>query len=702
VTRRLAPAVNALLSLAVVVGAATPALAQPSVLLMHSQSGDYIGGGGNWLLTPFDGTFSAQRNFDNGVEVRVENFPTLWWHLNFTAPGDVPLVPGTYPMATRFPFQASGEAGLDVSGDGRGCNMLTGRFTVLEVVYGAGTTITSFAANFEQHCEGQSPALFGSIRYNAAPRAPYTVSVSTAGSGSGTITSFPAGLDCGATCATAVADGLVAALVATPAPGSGFAGWSGSADCADGVISDAASVACTATFVTCTYAVSPTSLSGVAGGGFGQLNVTATPGCPWTPTRSDDWIFVDTTTRTGSQPLGYSYVPRGPYSTPRVATVTIAGATFTLTQPGLSPEFYVNPGPVQVGPAASTFPIPVASNVIDVAWTASSNTSWLSVGAGGIGNASVLVSVEANPTGAPRLGTVVVAGVVVTVEQQPNGPPGAPSNFAVAVNAHVGRFTWTPSPFGSADSYRIEAGASPGTTLVTVPAPALGSDFTMPGIPAGRFFVRLRGVNQFGVGPPTEDVELVVGANGTSLPTPPRTFTTFLSNGILQAQWQPAGVPGEALSGFVLEAGLATGSTVVALPLGLTTFTTIANVPPGAFFLRLRAVNSAGIGAPSQEQLIVSPGVAAPPGAPSGLVADVVGSTVSLRWDPGAPGGMATRYRLEAGPSRGATALVFDTLLATTNLGFTGVPPGRYYVRVRGVNAQGLGPATADIRVDVR
>lgn len=700
-TRRLAAAVRTALVFAGVAGAATPALAQPSVLLMHSQTGDYIGGGGNWLLTPFDGTFIAQRNFDNGVEIRVESFPTLWWRLNFAAPGDVPLVPGTYPMATRFPFQGPAEAGLDVSGDGRGCNMLTGRFTVLEIVYGAGTSITSFAANFEQHCEEQAPALFGSIRYNAAARAPHTLNVATAGSGSGTITSFPAGLDCGATCSTAVADGLVSALVATPAPGSGFAGWSGAADCADGVISEAASVACTATFVACTYAVAPTSLTGVAAGGFGQLNVTATPGCAWTPTRSDDWIFVDPTTRSGSQPTSYSYAPRGPYSSSRVATVTIGSATFTLTQPGLTPQFYVNPGPVQVGPAASTFGIPVSSNVIDVAWTASSNTSWLSVGAGGVGNASVQVAVEANPSGTPRVGTVTVAGVVVTVEQLPNGPPGAPSSFAVAVNGHVGRFTWTPSPFGSADSYRIEAGVSPGTTLVTIAAPALGSDFTMPGIPPGRFYVRLRGANQYGVGPPSDDVELVVAPNGTSLPTPPRDFMTFLANGVLQAQWQPAAVPGEAVSGYVLEAGLATGGTIVALPLGLTTFATIGNVPPGAFFLRLRAVNSAGLGAPSQERLIVSPGVPAPPGPPSGLVADVVGSTVSLGWNPGGAGGAPTRYRLEVGPYRGATALTFETPLATTIVGFTGVPPGRYYVRVRGVNAQGLGPASADVRVVV-
>jgi hypothetical protein len=43
----------------------------------------------------------------------------------------------------------------------------------LEVSYGTGSTINSFDAIFEQHCEGFTPALRGEIRYNAHP----TVSV---------------------------------------------------------------------------------------------------------------------------------------------------------------------------------------------------------------------------------------------------------------------------------------------------------------------------------------------------------------------------------------------------------------------------------------------------------------------------------------------------------------------------------------------
>jgi subtilisin family serine protease len=49
------------------------------------------------------------------------------------------------------------------------------------------------------------------------------------GLGAGTVTSAPAGIDCGAACAAAFPDAATVTLAATPAPGSTFAGWFG--DC---------------------------------------------------------------------------------------------------------------------------------------------------------------------------------------------------------------------------------------------------------------------------------------------------------------------------------------------------------------------------------------------------------------------------------------------------------------------------------------
>ena len=60
-----------------------------------------------------------------------------------------------------------------------------------------------------------------------APPTTHTLSVTNTGSGSGTVTSSPAGISCGADCSQSYNEGTSVSLTATPAPGSSFGGWSG-------------------------------------------------------------------------------------------------------------------------------------------------------------------------------------------------------------------------------------------------------------------------------------------------------------------------------------------------------------------------------------------------------------------------------------------------------------------------------------------
>ena len=156
------------------------ASAQTTSLDLRSQPGDYIGGGIDQTFGPADGIFTALRNFNNGVSVNFNGGPH-WWFLNFAGPENTPLVPGVYENATRWPFHSPTGPGLDISGEGRGCNTLTGRFEVLEAVYGTTGEVERFAATFEQHCEGGVPALLGSVLYNSTvppPPPPPTICVS--------------------------------------------------------------------------------------------------------------------------------------------------------------------------------------------------------------------------------------------------------------------------------------------------------------------------------------------------------------------------------------------------------------------------------------------------------------------------------------------------------------------------------------------
>ncbi len=61
---------------------------------------------------------------------------------------------------------------MDIYGDGRGCNTLSGSFIVLDVTYGPYGYLQRFHATFEQHCEGVTAALRGEIDVTAPPAPP--------------------------------------------------------------------------------------------------------------------------------------------------------------------------------------------------------------------------------------------------------------------------------------------------------------------------------------------------------------------------------------------------------------------------------------------------------------------------------------------------------------------------------------------------
>jgi hypothetical protein len=96
----------------------------------------------------------------------------------------------------------------------------------------------------------------------------YTLSVLLAGAGIGTVTSDPAGINCGSDCSETYGAGTLVTLTATPEAGSIFAGWSGACSGTDlCIVTMDAARDVAATFTTSSQAYTLTvTLSGTGSG----------------------------------------------------------------------------------------------------------------------------------------------------------------------------------------------------------------------------------------------------------------------------------------------------------------------------------------------------------------------------------------------------------------------------------------------------
>lgn len=142
-----------------------PAHAQPVTtgsLAFAGDPGDYISGGQpHSYSTDAKDTLSVNGN-DGYIGVNVSGHDGAWWSLDLAAPTGQKLAVGKYLDAHRYPFNGSGP-GLNLSGNGRGCNELTGWFEIQKLVRGANGYIEALDATYEQHCEGGEPALRGDV-----------------------------------------------------------------------------------------------------------------------------------------------------------------------------------------------------------------------------------------------------------------------------------------------------------------------------------------------------------------------------------------------------------------------------------------------------------------------------------------------------------------------------------------------------------
>ncbi len=141
--------------------------------------------------------------------------------------------------------------------------------------------------------------------FNTSGGGPYTLNVLLSGSGSGTVTSNPAGINCGSTCSASFTSGTSVTLTEAPGGSSTFAGWSG--DCSGSAttctVTMSAAHNATATFNpsggSCTPgAYSQTVISDASNlfnsslyGNGSAIVLTPLPNPPWTRITGANWIW---------------------------------------------------------------------------------------------------------------------------------------------------------------------------------------------------------------------------------------------------------------------------------------------------------------------------------------------------------------------------------------------------------------------------
>lgn len=149
---------------------------EPTAINLSSDPGDYIGGGRDYSYSQADSIITLTVA---GAYLSIQIQGDELWTGDFLLPDSLTqLEVGTYSNLTRYPFHDASVGGLSWSGEGRGCNTLTGSITIENVTYD-GDALTSIDLQFEQYCEGGTFALRGDIHWHVddatAPPGPAAV-----------------------------------------------------------------------------------------------------------------------------------------------------------------------------------------------------------------------------------------------------------------------------------------------------------------------------------------------------------------------------------------------------------------------------------------------------------------------------------------------------------------------------------------------
>ncbi|MFN7978432.1 MAG: fibronectin type III domain-containing protein [Vicinamibacterales bacterium] len=193
------------------------------------------------------------------------------------------------------------------------------------------------------------------------------------------------------------------------------------------------------------------------------------------------------------------------------------------------------------------------------------------------------------------------------------GATPAPSAVRATASGSSLVITWAGATGASVSDVVLDAGTAAGRSdIASGVSIGTSGTFVAPNVPAGHYYVRLRAVGATGLSVTSNEADAVVGGAGggsADAPGTPDGFRATASGSTVTLTWF-APEDGPAPTSYLLEAGTRSGAADLvagfALPASLRV--TLPGVPPGVYYLRLRAVNGGTVGAAGGEvRLVVTP-----------------------------------------------------------------------------------------------
>jgi hypothetical protein len=185
-----------------------------------------------------------------------------------------------------------------------------------------------------------------------------------------------------------------------------------------------------------------------------------------------------------------------------------------------------------------------------------------------------------------------------------SGPPAAPTDLVAAVSGGSVTLSWRAPVASIVSTYRLTAGVTSGGREVGSFDVGAATSFATAA-PVGAYFVTVQAVNGCGLGPSSAEAVAIVGAPVVP-PAAPFALEVSRAGSTVTFTWAAPSI-GTGPFVYRFEGGTAPGlSNLASVTVGATSLV-VPGVPPGIYYVRVRAVGPGGTGPAGNEVTLVVP-----------------------------------------------------------------------------------------------